>query len=249
MSTENPAVRRNEFGQPIGPALPDWTPRNRPERVTLSGQYCSVEPLDVERHGASLFEAFRVKGAESMWTYLWVGPFEALADYQEYARTISRTEDPLHFAVVDTQTGRALGTFSLMRIEPTHGVIEIGHVTFSPLLQRTRVSTEAQSLLMGYVFDTLGYRRLEWKCDSFNEPSRSAAKRLGYEYEGRFRQAIVTRGRSRDTDWFSIIDGDWPVLRAGFKAWLNPSNFDEQNEQRQSLSACRDAARSRALGA
>lgn len=143
--------------------------------------------------------------------------------------------------MIDRATNRAVGTLALMRIDPANGVIEVGSVTFSPLLKRTPASTEAQYLLMKYAFDTLGYRRYEWKCDDLNAPSRKAAVRLGFRYEGTFRQAIVYKGRNRDTAWYSIVDGEWPAVAAAFEAWLSPDNFDTQGSQRQSLTAIRAA--------
>jgi RimJ/RimL family protein N-acetyltransferase len=154
---------------------------------------------------------------------------------------MAASEDPLHFAVVDLASGRAVGTLALMRIDAANGVVEVGHVMFSPHLQRTPLSTEAQYLLMRHVFDELGYRRYEWKCDSLNAPSRRTAQRLGFTFEGVFRQAIVTKGRNRDTAWFAVIDGDWPALRAAFEAWLAPDNFDADGHQRQGLAALRAA--------
>lgn len=168
-----------------------------------------------------------------------MGPFETAQGYREYCERAAASEDPLHFAVIARASGRAVGTLALMRIDPPNGVAEVGHVTFSPLLKRTPVSTEAQFLLMRRVFDELGYRRYEWKCDSLNAPSRQAALRLGFQFEGIFRQAVVYKGRSRDTAWFSIIDGEWPARRAAFEQWLAPENFDAQGRQRARLQALR----------
>jgi RimJ/RimL family protein N-acetyltransferase len=229
----------NAFDQPVGAPLPEWKPCARPARATLEGRYCRVEPLDAARHAADLFAAYASATDERNWTYLSVGPFREEAEFRHYAERIAASEDPLHFAVVDRATGRAVGTLALMRIDPANGVVEVGFVTFSPALQRTPLSTEAQYLLMKYVFGTLGYRRYEWKCDSLNGPSRKAALRLGFRYEGTFRQAIVYKGRNRDTAWFSIIDGEWPAVAAAFEAWLSPENFDADGAQRQSLIAIR----------
>ncbi|MGU7778551.1 GNAT family N-acetyltransferase [Burkholderia sp. PU8-34] len=229
------------FQQPIGQPVPDWTARPRPQRITLDGRYCRLEPLDADRHAADLYAAYAQAADGSDWTYLAHGPYADEASYREYARGAATSADPLHYTVIDRATGRAVGTLALMRIDPANGVIEVGSVTFSPALKRTPVSTEAQYLLMQYAFDTLGYRRYEWKCDSLNEPSRQAAARLGFRYEGTFRQAIVSKGRNRDTAWYSIVDGEWPAVAAAFDAWLSPANFDAQGVQRQSLTSIRHA--------
>lgn len=162
-----------------------------------------------------------------------------MEDFQRYAENAARSSDPRHYAVIDLRNNQAVGTLALMRITPAVGVIEVGHVTFSPLLKRTPISTEAQFLLMAYVFDQLGYRRYEWKCDSLNGPSRAAADRLGFSFEGVFRQLIVYKGRSRDTAWYAIIDTEWPVLKQAFETWLAASNQDEQGRQKKSLAAIR----------
>lgn len=235
------SVRFNEYQQPIGEPLPEWTPRPQPERVTLSGRFCRLEPLDCARHYEDLLAAYGSAEDGRDWTYMFSGPFSAPA-LRDYLTQAEASRDPLHFAVIDLCSGRASGTLALMRIEPAHGVIEVGHVAFSPALKRTPLSTESHFLLMRYAFDELGYRRYEWKCDSLNEPSRKAAQRLGFSYEGVFRQAIVYRGRSRDTAWFSIIDGEWPALRQAFESWLNADNFDEAGVQRHSLSNLRQQA-------
>src|SRR5207237_109447 len=167
--------------------------------------------------------------------YMTFGPFDRRDDYRDHVVTATQADDPLHYAVVDLRSGTAVGTLSLMRQDPSNGVVEVGNIAFSPLLKQTPVSTEAQFLLMSYAFDELGYRRYEWKCDSLNAPSRRAAQRLGFTFEGIFRQAVVYKQRSRDTAWFSVIDREWPALRAAFDAWLTPGNFDAQGEQRTRL--------------
>lgn len=231
----------NAHGQPIGLPVSDWTPRPRPERVTLAGHHCRIEPLDAERHAADLYAAYATAPDGRDWTYMPIGPFNDAASYLAHARAAAASADPMHYAVIDRASGRAVGAFALMRIDPAHGVVEVGYVAFSRALQRTPISTEAQYLLMKYVFDTLGYRRYEWKCDALNAPSRKTAQRLGFRYEGTFRQAIVYKGRTRDTAWFSIIDPDWPVLAATFEAWLAPDNFNAQGAQRRSLTELRAA--------
>lgn len=233
-------TRTNQYGQAIGEEVLDWKERLKPSKVTLQGQYCRLEPLDPVAHGESLFLAHRAAQNGHLWTYLPLEPFATLAEYQAYLSKASISQDPLHFAVIDHKTQRAVGTMALMRIDSINGVIEVGHITYSPLLQRTIAATEAQFLLMKYALDTLAYRRYEWKCDSLNMPSRHAAQRFGFSFEGIFRQAIVYKGRSRDTAWFSIIDREWPVIRKAFELWLAPENFDAQGQQVSSLSLLRD---------
>ena len=225
----------NEYGQPIGAPVPGWSRRPVPGAVTLEGTYCRLEPLDVARHGHDLYAAYRAAPDGRDWTYLSVGPFAEAQDYLRHLEAAARSEDPRHLAVIERKTGKAVGTLALMRMDPTNGVIEVGFVTFSPLLKRTPISTEAQYLLMAHVFDELGYRRYEWKCDSLNAPSRAAAERLGFKFEGIFRQATVYKGRNRDTAWFSILDTEWPAQKQAFQAWLAAENFDEQGQQRKSL--------------
>ena len=233
------AMNKNQYGQPIGEPMPEWSPRPMPGRVVLSGDFCRIEPLDPERHAGDLYEAYRTAPDDRDWTYMLAGPFRDEDEYRRYAGEISSKADPFHYAVIDTALGKAVGSFALMRIEPKHGVIEVGHVAFSPLLKRKPASTEAQFLLMRYVFDYLKYRRYEWKCDTLNGPSRNAAQRLGFNFEGIFRQAVVYRGRSRDTAWFSIIDQEWPPLKEAFQTWLSAGNFDADGKQVRSLAEIR----------
>jgi RimJ/RimL family protein N-acetyltransferase len=234
-------ARTNEYQQPIGAALPEWSARERPARVSLEGVHCRVEPIDVERHAADLFEAYSHASDARDWTYLSTGPFADLASYRTFLTGAAASPDPLHYAVIDRASGKAVGTLALMRIDPANGVVEVGFVTFSPLLKRTSLSTEAQYLLMRYAFDELGYRRYEWKCDSLNAPSRQTALRLGFQFEGIFRQAVTYKGRNRDTAWFAIIDKDWPQVKRAFETWLDASNFDAEGNQRVSLASLRDA--------
>jgi RimJ/RimL family protein N-acetyltransferase len=231
----------NQYQQPVGVPVPGWTPRARPPRQPIEGRYCRLEALDPRRHAAQLYEAYSQAADERDWTYLSTGPFADAASYFEYAERAATSTDPLHYVVIERNSGKAVGTLALMRIDPANGVIEVGFVTFAPLLKRTPVSSEAQYLLMKHVFDELGYRRYEWKCDSLNAPSRQAAGRLGFQFEGIFRQAVVYKGRSRDTAWFAIIDRDWPVQRATFEKWLAPENFDADGQQRLSLTQIRAA--------
>ncbi len=233
---------QNPFGQPIGSAVPGWTARPVPQRKVLEGRTCRLEPLDAQKHAADLHRAYSMAPDGRDWTYLFVERHDNVDDYRAYAEQCAASADPMHFAVIAKgaeHAGHAVGTMALMRIDPTHGAIEVGNIALSPLVKATPMSTEAQFLLMKYAFDELGYRRYEWKCDNFNEPSKRAAKRLGFEFEGVFRQAVVYKGRSRDTAWFAIIDRDWPALRTAFEHWLAPGNFDEQGRQRASLESFR----------
>jgi RimJ/RimL family protein N-acetyltransferase len=228
--------RVNSLGQPIGAAVPDWSPPPLPPRQSLPGRLCVVEPLDAARHAQSLFEAVALDGEGRMWTYLGYGPFPTAGAYREWLEAQSRSADPLFFTIVDCATSRPVGVSSYLRINPGDGVAEIGHLAFSPLLQRQAAATEAIYLMIRQLFD-LGYRRCEWKCDALNGASRAAALRLGFTFEGVFRQALVYKGRNRDTAWYSIIDADWPALDVCLRCWLDPANFDEHGRQRTSLSA------------
>ncbi len=227
----------NEYQQPVGLPVADWQPRPRPERRVLEGHYCRLEPLSVS-HTQPLWHAWSEAADGRDWTWLNVGPFPDEQLFAEHIMVSAASEDPLHYAIVDLQNGKAVGTISLMRIDPVNGVIEVGFVEFSPQLKRTVQATEAHYLLMKYAFDTLGYRRYEWKCDSLNAASRRAALRLGFRFEGLFRQAIVYKGRTRDSAWFSIIDGEWPQIKAAFRAWLAQDNMP-QGKQIRSLSTVR----------
>lgn len=221
----------NEFGQPIGYPVPGWASVAPPAAVTLPGRYCTLEHLDPDQHAPDLYAAYAAAPDDRDWTYLPYGPFPTVEAYRDWATAASKSRDPRHYAVIDNATHRAVGTMSLMRHDPANGAIEVGNVVFSRALQRTPISTEAQFLFMRYIFDELGYRRYEWKCDNLNEPSRKSADRLGFTYEGTFRQAVVYKGRNRDTAWFAITDDRWPTVRDGFEKWLHPSNFDPDGRQ------------------
>ena len=225
----------NRLGQPIGFSLSGWTARSRPPRTTMEGRYCRVDPIDMERHAAELHAANLEDESGANWTYLAYGPFAKLEDYKVWMTQTCLSDDPLFHAVVDRPSQQAVGIASYLRIEENVGVIEVGHINYSPRLQQTPAATEAMYLMMRRVFDELGYRRYEWKCDALNAPSRRAAQRLGFRFEGIFRQATVYKGRNRDTAWFSIVDHEWPALRAGFERWLNPENFDAEGRQRERL--------------
>jgi RimJ/RimL family protein N-acetyltransferase len=232
-------TRVNEFGQPIGFAVPDWRPAARPPREPLIGRFCRVEPIDPHRHAADLFAANALDADGRGWTYLPYGPFATLAEYRAWIDAACLGDDPLFFAIVDAATDRAAGVASWLRIEPAMGTIEVGHIRYSPLLQRRPAATEAMYLMMKRAF-ALGYRRYEWKCDALNAPSRAAAERLGLSFEGIFRQAVVARdatgGRNRDTAWFAAVDRDWPALARAFERWLDPANFAADGSQGVRLS-------------
>jgi RimJ/RimL family protein N-acetyltransferase len=205
----------------------------------MAGRYCTIEPLDIDRHAAELHAANLAAGDHSRWTYLFASVFDDLDAYRAWLASVASSDDPLFHTIVDKATGHAVGVAAYLRIDPANGVIEVGHINYSPRLQRTRAATEAMYLMMRRAFDELGYRRYEWKCDSLNAASRAAAARLGFSYEGIFRQAIVYKGRNRDTAWFSIIDGEWPGIRTGFERWLAPENFDSAGRQVRRLEECR----------
>lgn len=225
---------RNEFGQPIGFPVPGWKPVRLPKREIMLGRSCRVEPIDPQRHGRSLLEANSIYRDGKNWTYLSYGPCLTLDSYIAWMEKVCLGDDPLFYAIVDAKTDRAIGVASYLRIVPEHGVIEVGHINYSPLLQRTRMATEAMYLMMKHVFE-LGYRRYEWKCDALNAPSRASAQRLGFSYEGVFRQAMVYKERNRDTAWFSMLDREWPAVDRAFSRWLDPANFDENGQQRVRL--------------
>lgn len=231
-----PRARKNPLGQPIGWTVKGWSPRPRPPRSVLEGRFCWVEPIDPERHAGDLYEAFAADAAGKIWTYLAYGPFADSAAFGEWLTKSCLGDDPLFHAIVDSATGRAQGVASYLRIDPGPGVIEVGHINLGPALQRTAAATEAMFLMMRRVFDELGYRRYEWKCDALNEPSRRSAQRLGFRYEGLFRQAMVYKGRNRDTAWYAIVDRDWPALKRAYERWLDPANFDDSGRQRLGLS-------------
>ena len=216
----------------------DWKPARLPEKVRLEGATVVLEPVDPARHARSLFASS--KDAPQLWKHLAYGPFANEEVFTGWLQDRAATDDPLFYALVDREAGAARGMASYLRMDPQNGVIEIGHIWFAPALQRTRQATEAIFLLSRHAFDDLGYRRLEWKCDSLNGPSRRAAERFGFTYEGIFRQHMVTKGRNRDTAWYAMTDGEWPVRRAAFEAWLAPENFDQEGRQRTSLAEYRE---------
>jgi RimJ/RimL family protein N-acetyltransferase len=228
-------------GRPVGDPVPGFVPPDLPGRVGMVGSYVQVEPLDPERHAGDLFRVVSEDDG-GMWTYMSYGPFGSEAEYRGWAEQAAASADPQFFALV--ADGEAQGVASYLRITPAAGTIEVGHIAFSPRLQRTPAATEAMYLMMRNAF-VLGYRRYEWKCDALNHPSRVAAERLGFTFEGIHRQAMVVKGRNRDTAWYSVLDREWPVLREAFEAWLDPANFDGDGRQRRALSDLVREARER----
>lgn len=215
--------------------LTNWTPREKPQRITLDGQYVRLEPLNVERHGDQLYAASSVADVDQRFRYLFDQPPAGREDFTPWLEQSAANTETIFFAVIDKKTGLVAGRQALMRIEPQYGVIEIGNIYWGPAISRQRGATEAQYLFMQYVFDGLGYRRYEWKCNNDNEPSKRAALRFGFTFEGIFRQHMVAKGLNRDSAWFSIIDSEWPALKRAYQAWLNPANFNENGEQIRKL--------------
>lgn len=219
---------------PVGPAV-DAAPAQDPGPVALAGRYGTVTRLDAARHGETLWQALR--GHDDVWAYLPVGPFAEHDKFAAWLAASERNTRPYYFYSILDTGGRTVGLASLMEIRPASRVIEVGHITYSPALQRTPLGTEAQYLLMRYAFETLGYRRYEWKCNALNEPSKRAARRYGFKYEGEFRQHMIVKGRNRDTTWYSILDSEWPARKVAFERWLAPENFDNKGAQKISLAA------------
>ncbi|WP_299683933.1 GNAT family protein [uncultured Tateyamaria sp.] len=220
--------------QPHHGPVPNWTPPSRPDpQAQLTGRYVRLEPLEAERHAALLFRSY--VGHDHVWDFLPYGPFSSAAQYHRWVREMENAPDLQFYAIFNLSSGAFEGVASYLRINPNAGSIEVGHINFSPFLQRSPAATEAIYLMMAWSFEA-GYRRFEWKCDALNAGSRRAAQRFGFSYEGIFRQAAVVKGRNRDTAWFAAIDTEWPALKEAFGAWLNPSNFDGDGQQRERLS-------------
>ena len=228
-------MRVNEFGQPIGEDVVDFDGATPPNTETMRGRFVTLEKVDPSAHAASLFEAYALDSEGRNWTYLPAYRPQSVAATKAWLEQIAASKDPLFVSVIDNETGRAIGVASFLRMQPDVGGIEVGYITFSPLLQRSPKSTETMYLMMARVFDDWGYRRYEWKCDALNAPSRAAAARLGFSFEGVFRQATIYKGRNRDTAWFAITDSEWPTRRAIFQDWLSEANFDADGQQKVSL--------------
>ena len=229
------------LASPIGP-LVDVSPAKRPSRMRLQGKLVTLLPLDPVAHGDALYEATRGAAADQLWLYLFEGPFPGRADFDSHLRRAAASEDPLFFAILDRSSGTAVGYAAFMRIEPAHQVIEVGSILYTPQLQRTPLATEAMYVMARHVFEDLGYRRYEWKCNALNAPSRRAALRFGFTFEGIFRQHMVVKGRNRDTAWFSMLDSEWPARKASFERWLDPSNFGSDGRQKVALSFLNNAS-------
>jgi RimJ/RimL family protein N-acetyltransferase len=227
-------MNAQRVGEPV-----DTTPAKRPVRLPLVGRYADVVALDPAVHGDDLYRAATGPDTDRLWTYLPFGPFGDRASFDSWLQGYVGKIDPIAHALIDKASGIASGMANYLRIEPTHRVIEVGSIWYAPAFQRTRAATEAMYLLARNAFEELGYRRYEWKCNSFNEPSRRAAQRLGFTYEGLFRQHMISRGRNRDTAWFSMLDHEWPQRKRAFESWLDPGNFDAAGQQRMSLAEFR----------
>lgn len=221
--------------------LKNWTARPRPERTVLEGSFVRLEPLDAALHGDGLFEAKTGDDADRRFRWLPEYPPNSRSEFQPWLDQAEASEDPLYFTVIDRTSGRIAGRQTLMRIDEANGVIETGHIYWSSLISRRPASTEAFFLFAKYVFDTLGYRRFEWKCNDRNEPSKRAAVRYGMKAEGVFRQLSVVKGENRDTAWFSMIDKEWPEAKRAFERWLAPANFDSNGDQISRLEALRQS--------
>ena len=220
-----------KLGLPVDPA-----PARPPQPTTLRGRLVTLVPLDPAAHAVSLYEASHGPEREDLWRYLFDGPYPDQATFEARLNQMAGSRDPLFFTILDNSTGKPVGYASYLRIEPAHRCIEVGSILFTPLLQRTPGATEAMYLMARHVFEDLSYRRYEWKCNALNEPSRRAALRLGFAFEGIFRQHMIIKGRNRDTAWFSMLDSEWPARKASFEQWLSPDNFDVRGRQKQSLS-------------
>ena len=228
----------NSYHQPIGYAVRNWSKRDYPTKALLEGIYCRLEKIDPVRHLEALYQVYGPESSSKNWTYLPLEPFENKTVFATYLETISQSQDPFHYAIIDKSSGKALGTLALMRTNLDQGTIEVGFVIYSDHLKKTRIATEAQYLLACYAIDDLGYRRYEWKCDALNEPSRKAALRLGFTFEGIFRNALVYKERNIDTAWFSIIDSEWADRKERLESWLDSSNFTAEGKQKRRLNEC-----------
>ncbi|MFV0296055.1 MAG: GNAT family N-acetyltransferase [Hyphomicrobiaceae bacterium] len=237
-----------ETGLPIGPKIARTQPAKVPEPVVLDGRFCRLEPIDAARHGDDLFKASTPPDAANRFRYLFDPVVRTRADMDAWLAQAMTSRDPLVFAVIDKRTGRCEGRQTLMRITPAHQSIEIGNIYWGPAISQSPVTTEANFLFAKHVFDDLGYRRYEWKCDALNAPSRKAAERFGFTYEGLFRRAVINKERTRDTTWFAMIDEEWPALRAAYETWLAADNFDAQGRQKTRLSDLTRAALGRHAG-
>lgn len=227
---------KNEFGQLVGYPIENWQPLKRPEKSLIKGNYCIIEPIDLDKHAEKLFDVLSIDNQGESWTYLPYGPFATAGEFKDWLMVTMAEEATQLYAILDGKTSAILGIFGYLRINPKHGVIEIGHVHFSTLLKQTPMATEAIYLFLRHAFSTHGYRRCEWKCNHLNEASKRAAERFGFTFEGIFRQSNVFKYQNRDTAWYSIIDSEWPALKDKFEKWLDPGNFSESGKQKIKLS-------------
>jgi len=230
----------DQNGLPVGLNVENWSPRSPPSTQIMSGACCRLEIFDLDKHGEGLFKAFSHDTDARNWTYLPYGPFKTVDAFRQWCQAECVGEDPLFYTVIDKTTEQPTGMASYLRITPELGSIEVGHIHFSPLIQGTRMATESMYLMMRYVFDELGYRRYEWKCNALNTPSCKAAERFGFQFEGIFRKAALSKHQNRDTAWFAIIDDDWSQLKKGYCLWLSDENFDADGQQIRSLKQCID---------
>lgn len=226
---------KDQFGKPVGPPVNNWTGCEMPPRCDMIGNHVIVTPVDIARDARQLFDANQQAGDGSRFTYLPISAFDDLKSYETWLTKMTASSDPMLHTIIDKATNTAVGVAAFMRIDTQNGVIEVGNINFSPALSQTIGATEAMYLMMKRAFDELGYRRYEWKCDDKNAPSRAAATRYGFTYEGTFRNHLVYKGRNRDTAWFSITDDEWPAVKTAFETWLSPENFDEKGNQRKRL--------------
>ena len=232
---DDPQTENSELAMRIGPRV-EGSPARRPVRTTMPGRVVTLAPLDPRAHGDALYEGTRGEAGDRLWQYLFDGPFADRAAFDIHLERIAASEDPLFMAILDSASGNAVGYASYLRIEPIHRVIEVGNILYTPRLQQTALATEAMYLMARHVFEELGYRRYEWKCNALNAPSRRAALRFGFSFEGVFRQHMIVKGRNRDTAWFSMLDSEWPARKANFERWLDPSNFGADGRQKVALS-------------
>lgn len=221
--------------------LKNWQPRSRPARIVLEGRYVRLEPLNAARHGDGLYAASSVADADARFAWLPELPPQSRAEFQAWLDKAEASEDPLYFAIIDQTSGEVVGRQTFLRIDAANGAIEIGHIYWSPKMARTRGATEAQFLFAQYALGELGYRRYEWKCNNRNLPSKRAAERFGFQFEGIFRQHMIVKGENRDTAWYAMIDKEWPALARAYNAWLDPNNFDAEGRQIRRLEDLRGA--------
>lgn len=226
---------KNQFGQLLGNFIEDWSTCQKPERISIHGRYCTLEPIILDKHAAKLFDALSIDNQGESWTYLPYGPFDTLGDFKDWLTSTMSDTNTILYAILDVKTQEPLGICGYLHITAEHGVIEIGHLHFSMLLKRTALATEAIYLMLRDAFDEHGYRRCEWKCNALNELSKQSALRFGFTFEGVFRQHCVFKNRNRNTAWFSIIDSEWQILKEKFEKWLHPDNFDAFSKQKLKL--------------